>query len=545
MLTVHHLFKSYGVEPILNDISFSVNAGELWGLVGSNGCGKSTLLRMITNQEPPDRGHIQFNPPSLRLGYLPQGIHPAQSDTIASFLNHRRGDLAELSVRLETLAKELAYKTDQPDLQNEYDALLEQIDAASESIRRGPAILAALGLDVLPIDAPVSILSGGQKTRLVLAEVLLTGPQLLLLDEPTNHLDIRMLEWLETWLVEYRGGALIVSHDRTFLDNTVDGILELDEHTHTLKAYVGNYSAYLEQKENEHAKHWQQFQDQQDEISRLKQAAMHTRGLAQFRKGGKADSGDKFAKGFFANRGKETVKRAQNIEKRIERLLTDEHIDKPLRSWQMKIDFGDIPSSGRDVVVLEDLSVGYGDKVLLSGIRLTLRYGARLALIGPNGSGKTTLVKTITGNIPPLAGCLRLGSNVKFGYMAQEQETLDPALNVFETLCRDSSLNQTEARSFLSKFLFKGDDVFTPVGKLSYGERARLYLARLVASNCNFLILDEPINHLDIPARSRFEEALVQFQGTVLAVVHDRYFIKEYASQIWEITEEKGIKNYE
>lgn len=541
MLTVHHLNKSYGVEPILKDISFSLNAGERWGLVGPNGCGKSTLLRIICGQEAADSGHVQFNPPDLRPGYLPQGITPADEDTLEHYLNPQQDSLQDLSVHLQQAAIKLADNPQQPRIQEEYDRLLAQISAQSDITNHMPAVLASLGLGDMPLDTPVSILSGGQKTRLVLAGVLLNNPQLLLLDEPTNHLDIAMLAWLEDWLEAYRGGALIVSHDRTFLDNTVTGILELDAVSHTIKPYAGNYSAYIQQKENEQAHHRQQYQDQQLEIRRLKRAAGHTRGLAKMRKGGKADDGDKFAKGFFANRSRGTVQRAQNIEKRVERLLNEDCIDKPLQGWQMKVDFTDTPASGRDVLVLEDLAVGYGEKVLLRDINQTVRFGTRLVLTGANGSGKTTLLKTITGLIPPLAGRARLGANVRVGYMAQEQEMLDPELNVLETLQQYAAGSQTVARSFLHEFLFKGDDVFVPVGSLSYGERARLYLACLVASNCNFLIMDEPINHMDIPSRNRFEEALRQFDGTVLAVVHDRHFIRQFASALWEVKDGRNV----
>ena len=266
-------------------------------------------------------------------------------------------------------------------------------------------------------------------------------------------------------------------------------------------------------KPNEWTQAWQGYADQQDEIVRLGNAARHLRGIARFRKGGKADTGDKFAKGFFANRGKQTVGRAKHIEARLERLLTEDHIDKPIPSWQMKIAFGEIPDSGRDVVVLERLAIGYGENVLLRDLDQTLKYGERVALIGPNGSGKSTLVRTILGEIPPLAGRARLGSNVRPGYMAQEQTELDPSGTPLTLIHRTAPFDETEARAFLSMFLFKGDDVFTPVGKLSYGERARLSLACLVASGCNFLVLDEPINHLDIPARARFEQALSKLPG--------------------------------
>jgi ATP-binding cassette subfamily F protein 3 len=237
------------------------------------------------------------------------------------------------------------------------------------------------------------------------------------------------------------------------------------------------------------------------------------------------------------------VGRAKHIEQRLERLLTEERIDKPRASRQMKLEFTDTQPSGRDVLVLEDLAVGYGDTALLAGLNQTVRYGERLVLVGPNGSGKTTLLRTIAGVIPALAGRARLGSNVRLGYMAQEQEDLDPALNAFETIRREASLSETDARAFLSFYLFTGDDVFVPAGKLSYGERASLSLACLVARGCNFLMLDEPINHLDIPSRARFEQALAQFDGAILAVVHDRYFIDGFASEIWQVVE-KGLVRY-
>jgi ATP-binding cassette, subfamily F, member 3 len=346
-----------------------------------------------------------------------------------------------------------------------------------------------------------------------------------------------MLEWLEIWLKQIHNAALIVSHDRTFLDSVVSGILELDEHSHSIRQFPGNYSDYNQQKRAEREKQWQDFSDQQDEIRRLRRAALGVRDLARFHKGGKTDPGrtDGFSIGFFANRGKETTRRAKNLEKRIDHLLTDEKIDKPARTWEMKVDFESTPESGRDVVVMEDLSIGYGDIVLCGLINLTIRSGDRVVLIGANGCGKSTLLKTITGTVPPLQGIVRLGSGVQFGYMAQEQETLDEQLSVLQTLLTVGNLSETATRSFLSKYLFFGDDVYTLVRKLSYGERVRLSLASLVARGCNLLLLDEPINHLDIPSRERFEQALTGFQGTVLAVVHDRAFIKNFGKKVWKV----------
>jgi len=537
MLTVHHISKVFGIETVLDDVSFSIQPGERFGLVGPNGCGKTTLLRIIAGEEKPERGSVQLMPASLRVGYLPQGFHIPEGETIESFITRQEGDLPRLTHRLEEVAACLAVDPQRAGLQQEYDSLLASLESAEECVRQAPGILAGLGLDRVPLTTPAAILSGGQKTRLGLAGVLLSMPRLLLLDEPTNHLDIAMLEWLEGWLNTFPYAVLVVSHDRAFLDRTVTGILEISPHTHGLKYYPGNYSDFVAQKQSETEKQWQEYHDQQDQVARLERAARHMRGLAQFRKGGKADSGDKFARGFFANRSLGTIGRARSIEQRIEHILTEERVDKPARSWEMKLEFADVPSSGRDVLVLEDLTVGYGGPPLLEHLNLTLRYGERLALIGPNGSGKTSLLRTITGQIAPQGGRCRLGSNVHIGLMAQEQENLRPEENALQSILRLVSQNETEARSFLSKYLFKGDDVFVPVKSLSYGERARLSLACLVAENSNFLLLDEPVNHLDIPARARFEEALEGFQGTILAVVHDRYFIQNFATQIWEISE--------
>lgn len=543
MLTVHGLSKSYGIETLFQDVTFTLNAGECLGLVGPNGCGKTTLLRILAGEERADAGGYHFNPPGLRLGYLPQGLTPAPGETLANFLDRMTGALLSTGARLEALAASLAAAPDNLHLQQAYDTTLAQMPAAAQLQGQVSEALQGLGLGALPLETPVDSLSGGQKRRLALAGVLLSSPQLLLLDEPTNHLDIGMLEWLEGWLVNSplrrNAAILIVSHDRAFLDQTVTGILEMDMETRRLRAYAGNYSDYVEQKLAERARHWQAYNDQQEEIVRLRSAAELVRGQAVFRKGGKADTGDKFARGFFANRSRGTVKRAKNIEQRLEKLLTEDRIEKPRQSWQMKLDLSGAPSSGRDVIVLEDLSVGYDHLPLLAGLNLQVRYGQRIALIGANGTGKTTLLRTISGALPPVAGNALLGSGVRVGYMTQEQETLDAGSDALTILRGLAPLNETEARAFLHQFLFSGDEVFTPVGKLSYGERARLMLACLVASGCNLLLLDEPINHLDVPSRARFEQALATFEGTVLAVVHDRYFIQSFATEIWEIEEGK------
>jgi ATP-binding cassette subfamily F protein 3 len=533
MLTTQHIEKTYGIQPILRNISFSIRDGERIGLIGPNGCGKTTLMRILAGLEQADSGRIISTRPNLRIGYLAQGMHFDEAQTIQTTLELHPSSGVNLEAEIASLASALASNLNDPHLQAKYDTAIDEIS----SLQSLPSILAPLGLATLPQDTLVKHLSGGQKTRLMLARVLLEEPQLLLLDEPTNHLDIEMLEWLEDWLARFKGAALIVSHDRAFLDNTVTSILELDPDSHGIRSYPGNYADYLEQKLAEHEKQAQAYQDQQDEISQLRAAAAHIRGLTKMRKGGKADpkNTDGFSVGFFGNRAtKRVAGRAKHIEARIEKLLTEERIEKPKQSWQMKLDFGAPSHQSKDVLITENLSVGYGQP-LLSSLNLTIRAGQRIALTGPNGTGKTTLIRTIAGKLPPLGGSLKLGQTVKLGYMAQEQELLNPHLSSLETIQSVAPFNETEARSFLHYFLFKGDAALRAARDLSFGERARMQLGMLVAQGCTFLLLDEPINHLDIPSRARFEEALANFKGTILAVVHDRYFIERFASEVWTV----------
>lgn len=531
MLTAHHLHKSYGIQPILQDISFSISNNERVGLIGPNGCGKTTLMRILAGLERPDSGTVVSTRPNLRIGYLAQGMDFAPEQTLQSTLSLHTVSSEELEAEIASLASALSSNPNDSTLQHKYDATLHQLSNPQSPIS---TILTPLGLSGIPLDTPISHLSGGQKTRLMLAHVLLEEPHLLLLDEPTNHLDIEMLEWLERWLASFNGAALIVSHDRAFLDNTVTSIFELDPKTQSLRAYPGDYSDYLESKQQEYDKQYEEYRDQIDELRKLHNAARHLRRISQFKKGGKGDTNDKFAKGFFGDRTTHTARRALRIEKRIENTLEEDRKEKPIQNWQMKLDFGAPAHQSKDVLITEKLSVGY-DQPLLTDLNLHIRAGQRIALTGPNGAGKTTLIRTIAGKLEPLSGSLKLGATVKLGYMTQEQELLNPSFNALQSVQNVASFNETEARNFLHYFLFKGDDALRATGELSFGERARLQLALLVAQGCTLLLLDEPINHLDIPSRARFEEALANFKGTILAVVHDRYFIERFASDVWNV----------
>ncbi|MBK7180159.1 MAG: ABC-F family ATP-binding cassette domain-containing protein [Chloroflexi bacterium] len=541
MLTAHQLNLAFGLQPLLNDISFSINAGERIGLIGPNGCGKTTLLRILTGEQRPDSGHISLTPADLRVGYLAQGLEIEPGQTVGDLLHTAVGNPAILETQLAQLAQALVVQPNRADLQQAYDRTLNRL--TTSDIARAQAILAAFDLDHVPPDEPAARLSGGQKTRLALALVLLSDPELLLLDEPTNHLDIGMLEWLEAWLADFPGAALIVSHDRTFLDRTINRILDLDPKTQTLREYPGNYSDYLEQALNEQEKQWAAYKDQTAETRRLRQDAARAKAQAAYTE--RQASSIRIGGGVMKQKGykdyqqgiaKKVARKAKARETKLERYLeADERVDRPTRSWQMKLTF-DPAHLGRDVLTLEDVAVGYnGRSPLLLHINRHIRAGARIVLTGANGSGKTTLLRTIAGQIPAKAGQVRLGSSVQLGYMSQEQELLDPASTPLDTILAAAEMNQTEARNFLHHFLFSGDDPLRPIAQLSFGERSRLALACLVAQGCNFLLLDEPINHLDIPSRTNFEAALAQFQGTVLAVVHDRYFIERFASEVWVV----------
>jgi ATP-binding cassette subfamily F protein 3 len=541
MLQVSDLSKAYGSEIVLSRVSFVINPGDRVGLVGPNGCGKTTLLRIIVGKEQADQGSVRTSPPNLAMGYLAQALEFQAGAKVGDVMRQAVDGLYEAERRVAALAQRLSIvKGDELDgLMEAYADALARFEVAGGygAPQRIDAILAALGLHTVDQETPVGILSGGQKTRLGLARLLLDRPRVLLLDEPTNHLDIEGLEWLERFLTDFDGAVVIASHDRTFLDHTVDRILAFDPLTHRVESYAGNYSAYREARDRALERQWTAYKEQKKRIARLKDEIHSLTGHARrIEHGTQHFHYRKIAKGL--------ARRAVVQRRRLERLLeSEERVEKPRPAWKMKLAFDETPESGKDVLLLRDLTMGYGGEPLFSGVNLTLRHGERVALLGANGSGKTTLLRGVAGQIDPLAGRIRLGAHVHLGYYSQEQEGLDEESNAFAEIRRVAPMGETEARRFLHYFLFSGDDVFVPVGSLSFGERARLALAKLVASGCNLLLLDEPINHLDIASREQFEQGLSAFDGTVLVVVHDRYFIERFASGVWSV--EKGtIRRY-
>ena len=535
MLQVRDITKRFGDVLALDRINFNLNRGEHAGLIGPNGCGKTTLMRILTGEMAADRGSVQLAPASLRVGYLPQALDWPAGATVADVLRAAGGEREAAEGRLAHLAEAVA-GAEGAALEaalGEYDRALAEYQAlGGERLRAdGDAVLAGLGMADVAQDRPVQALSGGQKTRLGLARLLLTEPDLLLLDEPTNHLDISALAWLEEYLAAYPGAVLVISHDRAFLDRTVTRILALDDVTHRLKEYAGNYTDYALTLDRELDKQWATYREQQARAAQLEASIMKL--------DSKAKGIEKETIAFHYRKiAKDLARHATVQKRRLERMLeSEEAVDKPGLGWKMKLEFADTPRSGQDVLVISDLSMGFGRRQLFADVNLHLRFGDRAALIGANGSGKTTLLRCITGQLEPWSGEIKLGRGVRMGYMAQEQETLDPAATPLEAVRSVAPLDETEARSFLHYFLFAGDEVFVPSGRLSFGERTRLALAMLAVRGCNFLLLDEPINHLDIPSRESFERAMARFEGTVLAVVHDRYFIERFATVIWELAD--------
>ncbi len=533
MLQVHALTKHFGVATILENISFVINDGEHVGLIGPNGAGKSTLLRCITGQIAPDSGTITHAPQDLTIGYLPQGWTD-DARTVAQVLQAAQHDVLAAEHALQQSADALATSDDMDAALAAYDQALAQFDALGgyEREHRAQAVLDHLALGAIDPAMAVAQLSGGQKTRLGLATLLLQEPDLLLLDEPTNHLDVDALDWLEAFVRAYRGAVLIVSHDRTFLDRTVARTLYLDPVTRSITSYAGNYSDFAAARAHEHDLLVESYKKQQDYIERVETDIARLKGQALG-----VELSTTPAQPVVRRYAKKVAKKAKARERKLERYLeSDERVEKPKQHWNIKLEFGPPPPGGRAVLRVEDLAFAYpGQPLLFQHATFDVQAGERVAIVGPNGAGKSTLLKLIAGQLTPTGGTVRVGTNVRLGVLAQEHETLDPRQTVLDAVLHTRPMTQTDARNFLHFFLFGGDSVFRTIGQCSLGERSRLQLALLVLHGCNLLLLDEPLNHLDIEGREHFEQALDAFEGTVLAVAHDRAFLHSFAERVIDV----------
>jgi ATP-binding cassette subfamily F protein 3 len=550
MLQIQNLQKSYGITTVLAGISIIVNDGEHAGLIGPNGAGKSTLLRCVIGQEQPDSGTISLSPPDMSIGYVPQSFAELLGDrTIAQVVAEAQAEYVAAEAAVGQAADALAGAQDMDAALAEYDLALARFEALGGYARehRAEIVLQGLGLGEVDLSTQAITLSGGQKTRLGLATLLLREPDLLLLDEPTNHLDVEALEWLEGFVCDYSGAVLIVSHDREFLDHTVKRILYLDPETHTLSSYAGNYTDFAAARAREREQQYEAWQDQQDYIQTVESDIRRLKGQAM-----SIQQGPKRHRDYYGAVSAKVARIGKARERKLERYLeSEDRVEKPRSRWGLKLDFGPPPPGGRAVLRVEELAFSYErspdderrtahdqqrvDPPLLHDVNFEVGYSERVALVGPNGAGKTTLLRLIAGQLAPQAGVIKLGANVRLGVMAQEQETLDLNATVLQTALRERSMSETEARNFLHFFLFGGDSVFRPIGSCSFGERSRLQLALLVLRGCNLLLLDEPLNHLDIEAREHFEAALEAFEGTVLAVAHDRAFLRHFAERVLEV----------
>lgn len=526
VVSAKDLTKAYGTDVILDKVSFHINKGERVGIIGVNGAGKTTLLKMLTGEIPCESGDF-FISSDLKTGYLKQDGSFDSEKTVIEEVEAIFSRFPEMEREME----QLTLRMEEASSEEESHRLIERFDALSERYDREggytykseiTGILSSMAFPAESYHKKISTLSGGERTRLALACLLLKKPDILFLDEPTNHLDIGTLKWLEQYLRGYKGTVVLVSHDRYFLDQTVNRIFEVENRR--LHIYEGDYSFYASERRVRREAEMRRYEKQQKEIER--QEDMIRR---------------------FKQRGTEKLaKRAASREKRLSAM---EVMDRPDGGHgRMKLNFKENFQSGRDVIFAEDLSKGFGygsnRKELFHGVDLDIKRGERVCIVGANGIGKTTLIRMLMGELTSNTGRIKIGHNVQFGYYDQGQQLLDPANTVVGELQDAYRLySEPELRNILGRFLFRGEAVFLRVGDLSGGEKARLALLKLMMSGANVLVLDEPTNHLDIESKEVFEEALLDFPGTCIIVSHDRYFLNRIPTRIIELTK-TGIDNY-
>ena len=523
VLSAGNLTKAYGTDVILEGVDFHVNKGDRVGLVGRNGAGKTTLLNIITGELTPDEGQIFF-PQDMKMGYLKQRDNFNSENTLIEEINNIFAPLKDLEREIEKTADMIAKNPEEEKLIDKLDKLHREYEQRGGYTYKSEitGILNSMAFGEEFFDKKISTLSGGERTRLALAALLLEKPDLLILDEPTNHLDIGTLKWLEQYLASYRGSIIIVSHDRYFLDKSVNRIFEIENHR--LKTYDGNYSTFAEKKRRLRDAEMKAYSNQQREIARQEDMIRRMK-----------------------ERGTEKLaKRAQSREKRLKGI---ERIDAPQKQeGKIKLSFNQDFQSGNDVIFTEGLSKSFGHgqsrRILFENVSMDIKRGEKICIVGPNGAGKTTLLKILLQQIVPEKGRVKIGHNVTFGYYDQGQQLLNSANTVLEEMKETyRTYTDTQMRAALGRFLFRNDDVFLTVGDLSGGEKARLSLLKMMLGGANTLLLDEPTNHMDIESKEVFEEALAEFPGTAVIISHDRYFLQRIPDRILELTSD-GITEF-
>ena len=515
ILSCQNISKAFVENQVLKNVSFHIEDHEKAAIVGINGAGKTTLLRIIVGEMTPDDGQVVLAKDKT-LGYLAQNSTVDTSHTIYEELLSVKADLLRLEEKIRECENNMKHADGDAleDLMKQYTSLTHAFETGGGYLYRSElvGVLKGLGFTEDEFSKPVATLSGGQKTRVALGRLLLQNPDLIILDEPTNHLDMNSIAWLETYLLNYKGAVLIVSHDRYFLDRIAGKVIEIDQSKAT--TFMGNYSDYAVKKEQLRVAAWNAYMNQQREIKHQEEVIEKLKSF---------------------NREK-SIKRAESREKMLDKI---EVIEKPSEvRTDMKLTLTPRILSGNDVLTVEHLSKSFDSHKLFTDVNFEIKRGEHVAIIGDNGSGKTTLLKILNGLVPADQGTFRLGSNVEIGYYDQEHHVLHSEKTLFEEISDDYPyLNNTQIRNVLAAFLFTGEDVFKRISDLSGGERGRVSLAKLVLSNANFLILDEPTNHLDIMSKEILEDAVNGYEGTILYVSHDRYFINRTAHRILDLTE--------
>ena len=515
ILSCQNISKAFVENQVLKNVSFHIEDHEKAAIVGINGAGKTTLLRIIVGEMTPDDGQVVLARDKT-LGYLAQNSTVDTSHTIYEELLSVKADLLRLEEKIRECENNMKHAEGDAleDLMKQYTSLTHAFETGGGYLYRSElvGVLKGMGFTEDEFSKPVATLSGGQKTRVALGRLLLQNPDLIILDEPTNHLDMNSIAWLETYLLNYKGAVLIVSHDRYFLDRIAGKVIEIDQSKAT--TFMGNYSDYAVKKEQLRVAAWNAYMNQQREIKHQEEVIEKLKSF---------------------NREK-SIKRAESREKMLDKI---EVIEKPSEvRADMKLTLMPRILSGNDVLTVEHLAKSFDSHKLFTDVNFEIKRGEHVAIIGDNGSGKTTLLKILNGLVPADQGTFRLGSNVEIGYYDQEHHVLHSDKTLFEEISDDYPyLNNTQIRNVLAAFLFTGEDVFKRISDLSGGERGRVSLAKLVLSNANFLILDEPTNHLDIMSKEILEDALNGYEGTILYVSHDRYFINRTAHRILDLTE--------